>query len=86
LEEEKNGAAWDVTPCGSCKNRRFGGTLSCVHPLMRNSCTLQPLTLVHTPMISSDVSQIQKTYHSEYEAWDLTELNFEVMDTLEFVP
>jgi hypothetical protein len=24
----KNGAFWDVTPCGSCKNRRFG----CVVP------------------------------------------------------
>jgi hypothetical protein len=22
----KNGVVWDVTPCGSCKNRRFGGT------------------------------------------------------------
>jgi hypothetical protein len=22
----KNVAFWDVTPCGSCKNRRFGGT------------------------------------------------------------
>jgi hypothetical protein len=22
----KNGAFWDVTPCGSCKNRCFGGT------------------------------------------------------------
>jgi hypothetical protein len=22
----KNGVFWDVTPCGSCKNRRFGGT------------------------------------------------------------
>jgi hypothetical protein len=22
----KNGAFWDVTLCGSCKNRRFGGT------------------------------------------------------------
>jgi hypothetical protein len=22
----KNGIIWDVTPCGSCKNRRFGGT------------------------------------------------------------
>jgi hypothetical protein len=21
----KNGILWDVTPCGSCKNRRFGG-------------------------------------------------------------
>jgi hypothetical protein len=22
----KNAVIWDVTPCGSCKNRRFGGT------------------------------------------------------------
>jgi hypothetical protein len=22
----KNGVFWDVTPCGFCKNRRFGGT------------------------------------------------------------
>jgi hypothetical protein len=22
----KNDVFWDVTPCGSCKNRRFGGT------------------------------------------------------------
>jgi hypothetical protein len=21
----KNGVFWDVTPCGSCKNRRLGG-------------------------------------------------------------
>jgi hypothetical protein len=24
--EEKKTVFWDVTPCGSCKNRRFGGT------------------------------------------------------------
>jgi hypothetical protein len=22
----KNGVFWDVTPCGSCKNQRFGGS------------------------------------------------------------
>jgi hypothetical protein len=22
----QDGVFWDVTPCGSCKNRRFGGT------------------------------------------------------------
>jgi hypothetical protein len=22
----KNGVFWDVTPCGSCKKRNFGGT------------------------------------------------------------
>jgi hypothetical protein len=23
---KKQGVFWDVTPCGSCKNQRFGGT------------------------------------------------------------
>jgi hypothetical protein len=27
----KNGVFLDVTPCGSCKNRRFGGTQRLVH-------------------------------------------------------
>jgi hypothetical protein len=27
----KNGVSWVVTPCGSCKNRRFGGTWRLLH-------------------------------------------------------
>jgi hypothetical protein len=27
----KNCVFWDVTPCGSCKNQRFGGTQSLLH-------------------------------------------------------
>jgi hypothetical protein len=27
----KNCVFWDVTPCGSCKNRRFGGTSRLLH-------------------------------------------------------
>jgi hypothetical protein len=27
----KNGVFWDVTPCGSCKNRGFEG-IYCLHP------------------------------------------------------
>jgi hypothetical protein len=27
----KNGVFWVVTPCGSCKNRRFGGTWHLLH-------------------------------------------------------
>jgi hypothetical protein len=27
----KNGVFWVVTPCGSCKNRGFGGTWSLLH-------------------------------------------------------
>jgi hypothetical protein len=27
----KNGVFWGVTPCGSCSNRRFGGTWRLLH-------------------------------------------------------
>jgi hypothetical protein len=27
----KDGVFWDVTPCGSCKNQRFGGTYRLHH-------------------------------------------------------
>jgi hypothetical protein len=27
----KNGVVWVVTPCGSCNNRRFGGTWRLLH-------------------------------------------------------
>jgi hypothetical protein len=27
----KNGVFWVVTPCGSCKSRRFGGTWRLLH-------------------------------------------------------
>jgi hypothetical protein len=30
-ENLKNGVFWVVTPCGSCKNRRFGGTWRLLH-------------------------------------------------------
>jgi hypothetical protein len=32
----KNGVFWDVTPCGFCKNRRFGRTLRLFHQSDRN--------------------------------------------------
>jgi hypothetical protein len=45
----KNGVFWDVTPCGSCKNRRFGGTQRLLHQGDKNrwtrkntSCNQQP--------------------------------------------
>jgi hypothetical protein len=28
IKNMKNGAFWNVTPCGSCKNRRFGENLA----------------------------------------------------------
>jgi hypothetical protein len=32
----KNGVFWVVTPCGSCKNRRFGGTYRLHHQSEKN--------------------------------------------------
>jgi hypothetical protein len=31
LGTRKNGVFWVVTPCGSCQNRRFGGTWRLLH-------------------------------------------------------
>jgi hypothetical protein len=35
----KNGVFWDVTPCGFCKNRRFGGTWCLLHQGDKNRWT-----------------------------------------------
>jgi hypothetical protein len=35
----KNGVFWDVTPCGSCKKRRFGGTWRLLHQGDKNRWT-----------------------------------------------
>jgi hypothetical protein len=35
----KNGVFWNVTQCGSCKNRRFGGTLLLLHQSYKNRWT-----------------------------------------------
>jgi hypothetical protein len=35
----KNGVFWVVTPCGSCKNHRFGGTWRLLHQGDKNRCT-----------------------------------------------
>jgi hypothetical protein len=55
----KNADFWDVAPCGSCKNRRFGGTLHLHHQgdknrraLRRNTkslITTKLLDFVHRP-------------------------------------
>jgi hypothetical protein len=36
----KNGVFWDVTLCGSCKIRRFGGTWRVLHRGDKNRVTL----------------------------------------------
>jgi hypothetical protein len=36
LEKPKNAVFWDITPCGSCKNWRFGGTQCFRHQFDKN--------------------------------------------------
>jgi hypothetical protein len=36
LYRRKNGVFWVVTPCGSCKNRHFGGTWRLLHQSDKN--------------------------------------------------
>jgi hypothetical protein len=52
----KNGVFWDVTLCGSCKNRRFGGTLSLHH--QGDKVTSSPIlvTLMMEALSSSKTS------------------------------
>jgi hypothetical protein len=41
----KNGVFRVVTPCGSCKNRRFGGTWRLLHQGDKNRCSSETLLL-----------------------------------------
>jgi hypothetical protein len=46
----KNPVFWDVTPCGCCKNRRFGGTYR-LHPpggKNRNAVPCSPILVALT--------------------------------------
>jgi hypothetical protein len=59
----KNGVFWDVTPCGSCNNRRFGGTLlflgSVRRLLVKTSVVPSPpiiVTLMKEALNSSETS------------------------------
>jgi hypothetical protein len=42
---EKNGVFWVVTPCGSCKNRRFGGTSNLTYLEKTTSCEVPHYSL-----------------------------------------
>jgi hypothetical protein len=53
----KNGVFWDVTPCGSCKNRRFGGRL-----LVTANVPSSPIlvTLMKEALSSSETSVLTR--------------------------
>jgi hypothetical protein len=63
----KNGVFWDVTPCDSCKNQRFGGTQRLLHQVdnqllvMANVVPSSPIiiTLMMETLSSSETSVLK---------------------------
>jgi hypothetical protein len=56
----KNGVFWDVMPCGSCKNRCFGGTWRLLHYGDKNShlvflCSVSRLLVTASVVPSSPI-------------------------------
>jgi hypothetical protein len=63
----KNGVFWDVTPCGSCKNRRLGGKLHLLHQgdkigelgttldVTSNRCSVRRLLVTASVVLSSSI-------------------------------
>jgi hypothetical protein len=43
----KNAVFWDVTPCGSCKNSRYGGTYRLHHQGDKNRSLLRLLVIAN---------------------------------------
>jgi hypothetical protein len=57
----KNGVFWVVTPCGSCKNRRFGGTSALTRATRRNK---PEDTILHSHRRENLKSYIEKTKYT----------------------
>jgi hypothetical protein len=47
LQEGSNIVFWDVTPCGSCKNKHFGGTYRLHHQDEKNQPTRKTLSVTN---------------------------------------
>jgi hypothetical protein len=45
---EKNDVFWDVTSCGSYKNRSFGGTYRLLHQVDKNRLTRKSVSLTYS--------------------------------------
>jgi hypothetical protein len=56
----KNGVFWDVTPRGSCKNRRFGGTQRLLHQSDKNRWSRNNVTLMKEMLSSSETSVLTR--------------------------
>jgi hypothetical protein len=67
----KNGVFWVVTPCGSCKNRRFGGTWRLLH---QGSLVLTRATRCNNPedtILHSHRRENLKSYKFWYVSYHL---------------
>jgi hypothetical protein len=63
----ENAVFWDITPCGSCKNRRFGGTYRLIIRVTRigKGCGLQLLVSDNVvPSLPIHVSRMMETIYS----------------------
>jgi hypothetical protein len=47
----KNGVFWDVPPCGSCKNRCFGGTQRLLHQGDKNRLLVTASVVPSSPIL-----------------------------------
>jgi hypothetical protein len=56
--QKKNGVFWDVRPCGSCKNRRLGGTYLVAASVVPSSPIL--VTLMKEALGSSETSALTR--------------------------
>jgi hypothetical protein len=56
----KNAIFWEVTPCGSCKNRRFGGTQRLHHKGDNNRWTRHNVSRNYQPASSWETSVLTR--------------------------
>jgi hypothetical protein len=64
----KNDVFWDVTPCGSCKNRRFGGVfLRSVRRLLVAACVF-PSSPILVTLMTDELSSPKLRYYKSHTA------------------
>jgi hypothetical protein len=64
----KNDVFWDVTPCGSCKNRRFGGTYRLHHQGDNNRLKLRGMPVLRKDNSSMCHGTVTSAHRSRCQA------------------
>jgi hypothetical protein len=60
----KNGVFWDVTPCGSCKNRRFIGIWRLLHQVKESVNQEQHNLQLATDVRCEEIKEIISSHRS----------------------